>query len=333
MNDGACWRSLTLALLVCGTVTGLSSRATAQTTQAPSPTITSSPALQALLAQARTANPTLPIRRTIVVTTDAAIIEYDRDPAQVGIPGSLVFVDLLAVGQPSPVRATGQTSATALVLGDIYGDGTLNVDVELTICVDMNDPSHELAEPYGNDWAGHGSCGVIRRGHYALRPSGWALSQTPLPTNPDHKIQIDGDAIPAFDTFSGAGDSQIVEAWDGHQFATDLKVFLPWYAHRLAESRAQAALVKAVADKSTVCPWKEMRTASGVYVYARVNGVTNAEAIQEADDVMHGYSMTPCARDPNHRSSQPWATERARLLKKTFPTLSRDRAVPAAAKP
>jgi hypothetical protein len=127
------------------------------------------------------------------------------------------------------------------------------------------------------------------------------------------------------------------ETWDGKGYATDLEALRPVYQKALAKARAGLrAPPKASGDTGEIvhvpdvtqdvygdCHVGRVRMAAEVYLYRRILGEDQAAAIQEADQAMKGFDMTPCKEAFRLGSMPTWVDLRKQLLATSIPKLGR----------
>jgi hypothetical protein len=116
------------------------------------------------------------------------------------------------------------------------------------------------------------------------------------------------------------------EAWDGSKYARELSEFEPLCFERLKKTKAEVARAKRSQKKAKICPLSVLQTAAELFVYSRYIGESKGDALEQADDVMKGYSLERCRTEYELLGSpKSWAELRSELSQAALPELVRKR--------
>lgn len=87
------------------------------------------------------------------------------------------------------------------------------------------------------------------------------------------------------------------EAWDGTKYAQELPEFEQLYFEKLKKTKADVVRAKRSRKKAKICPLSVVQTAAELFVYSRYIGESRGDALDQADELMKGYSLEPCRRE------------------------------------
>jgi hypothetical protein len=118
------------------------------------------------------------------------------------------------------------------------------------------------------------------------------------------------------------------EAWDGTKYAREQAEFEPLYFEKLKHTRAEVARARRHTKdkKAKICPLGVLQTAAELFVYSRYIGESRGDALEQADDVLKGYSLQRCKQEYELLSEpKGWPELRAELGAAQLPELKRTR--------
>lgn len=87
------------------------------------------------------------------------------------------------------------------------------------------------------------------------------------------------------------------EAWDGTKYARELPEFEQLYFEKLKKTKAEILRAKRAKKRGKICPLSVVQTAAELFVYSRYIGESRGDALDQADELMKGYSLEPCRRE------------------------------------
>lgn len=116
------------------------------------------------------------------------------------------------------------------------------------------------------------------------------------------------------------------EAWDGTKYARELPEFEQLFFEKLKKTKADVARAKRSQKKSKICPLSVLQTAAELFVYSRYIGESRGDALDQADDLMKGYSLEPCRREYELLGApKTWPDLLSELSSAKLPELARQR--------
>ncbi|MBX3125961.1 MAG: hypothetical protein KF718_04565 [Polyangiaceae bacterium] len=122
-----------------------------------------------------------------------------------------------------------------------------------------------------------------------------------------------------------------IESWEGGRYARDLRDFVPIYFDRLRRAKRDGERVMRAKHKGGRCPLTALRTAAELYVYGRLIGESETDALASADAVMQGYDVKPCSTEFDLLAPpKPWPVLRSELVAAELPLLKLERRRPPA---
>lgn len=228
----------------------------------------------------------------------AALVLYDPTPAK-ALAFKLARVDAVAAGAYQVVSSESgivdvMKTRSGSLLWDLRGDGSKSVVIHLTPC----GANCGVAKPLVLELAGN-----------AFKPAS-AAPECPTCLRDDDK-----DGVPELElrlasltiapcSRASCGPSSAllvevrgVERWNGSRYARDLALLAPLYAERRKAAQKDAETVKKTGQKSKVCPLNALSVAARLYVYSRLTGESQGDALARADEVMRGWDTRPCATE------------------------------------
>lgn len=116
------------------------------------------------------------------------------------------------------------------------------------------------------------------------------------------------------------------EAWDGSRYARELAEFESLYFERLKKTKVDVARAKRSQKKAKICPLSALQTAAELFVYSRYIGESKGDALEQADEVMKGYSLENCRQEYELLAApKSWSELRSELSQAVLPELARPR--------
>ncbi|MEZ4221604.1 MAG: hypothetical protein R3B13_11805 [Polyangiaceae bacterium] len=262
-----------------------------------------------------------------VVPNSAAIVLYEPTAEQAPAP-RLTRFDAVAAGGASVSGQSGMVDVAKTksggLLWDLRGDGERFVVLQLTTC--------------------GASCGQAQPKVLELTPKGFSDAGT-APVCPTCISDHDHDHVPEFTypmltlkvapcsrascgpSYALQVDVRGYESWESGRFDRELRDFIPLYFDLLRKTKRDAERVRRAANKQAICPLNALRVAAESYVYGRLIGEGEADALKAADQLMSGYSMGPCEKEYDLLApARSWGELRADLRAMQLPALQRYRA-------
>jgi hypothetical protein len=261
----------------------------------------------------------------------------------VEIPGrhaALVLYD------PTAARAP----ATKLARVEAVGAGTTLLSAESGMIDVMKAPDGGLTWHLRGDGASFvvlhltpcgAHCGVAKPLVLALTEQGFAVPAT-APECPTCMQDEDHDGVPEFELrlvaltiapcsrASCGPEAALVaevrglERWDGQSFSREAASLAPLYLERAKRSRRAAEQARRASNKAKLCPLHALQVAAELYVYSRLIGESEQDALRSSDEVMQRYDTGPCTKEYDLLAPpKSWKTLREELRAMPLPKLQR----------